>query len=38
MSNVIEERIVTLSTASSDVILQNGTFKSDVLFDFNKIF
>ena len=37
MSNVIEERIITLSTASSDVILQNGTFKSDVLFDFKHI-
>jgi hypothetical protein len=37
MSNVIEERIVTLSTASADAILQNGTFKSDVLFDFKHI-
>jgi hypothetical protein len=37
MSNVIEERLITLSTTSDICIFNNGTFKSDVDFNFKSV-
>lgn len=37
MSNVIEEQLITLSTTSNICIFNNGTFKSDVEFDFKTV-
>lgn len=37
MSSVIEERLITLSTTSDICVFNNGTFKSDVDFNFKSV-